>query len=183
MLLESMSKGRRKAISKAERSGLEMKETTRRQVGDAYDLLKETYTRAGVLLARPTFFENAHRILQPGGFLWSVVAVHEGTPCACRLVQRWKGTLYDWYAGSSETGRRLHADEWLVWEILRRGVREGCTLFDFGGAGRSGEEYGPGEFKRRFGGKPVSAGRLIKSYRPLMVRFARKTYALLSAAS
>jgi lipid II:glycine glycyltransferase (peptidoglycan interpeptide bridge formation enzyme) len=42
----------------------------------------------------------------------------------------------------------------------------GYKVFDFGGAGIPGKEYGVREFKKQFGGKLVNYGRFEKIYRP-----------------
>jgi lipid II:glycine glycyltransferase (peptidoglycan interpeptide bridge formation enzyme) len=102
-------------------------------------------------------------------------AVLDGELMALRLVLRWGGTLYDWYAGS-DLDQPTHADEWLVWQVLRQGIREGCNTFDFGGAGKPDEPYGPREFKRRFGGQAVNPGRFEKVYRPLTFRATKAAY-------
>lgn len=172
----SMSKERRKGIARADRSGLELAEFRATDMKGCYELVKSTYSRAGVPLADPSLFEAAHEVLVPEGHLWVLAAVKEHVPVAVRLVLRWRETLYDWYAGSSEVGRSSHADEWLVWQVMRKGIAAGCSRFDFGGAGPPGAQYGPGEFKRRFGGAEVNPGRFEKAYRPLTVRASQAAY-------
>ena len=171
-----MSEARRKAIERADRIGLKLIELKADQGHSAYDLLRETYSRAAVPLADYSLFENAMDVLGPSGQLWAFAASLGGTVCAARFVLRWKRTLFDWYAGSSELGRTNHADEWLVWQILLRGSQRGCVEFDFGGAGPPGTGYGPGEFKRRFGGTSINPGRFQKVYRPLTMRLAKVAF-------
>lgn len=172
-VLEGMSEGRRKSIEKAERSGLEMRVLATSDLRGAYNILRETYVRAHVPLAHESLFRSGMEVLQPTGNLWAFAAIHNGTQCAVRFVLPWRTTIYDWYAGSSEEGRHHHADEWLVWQILRKGIDEGFHIFDFQGAGRPGENYGPGEFKRRFGGQQTNPGRFEKVYRPLAMKAFR----------
>ena len=178
VLLSKMSKSRRKSIASAERAGVGLLESPAPDMIAVYRLLQETYSRAKIPLAPRSLFESAFSVLVPRGELWCLVAAIGGSSCAVRLVLRWKTTLYDWYAGSSDLGRMHHADDWLVWQILKRGVEEGCTLFDFGGAGPPGEAYGPAEFKRRFGGKSINPGRFEKAYRPIALRAVRAAYQL-----
>jgi len=175
-LWRGMSKARRKAIERADRIGVTLVDLKTEQVPFVYDLLRETYSRAAVPLADVSLFENAMEVLGPSGQLWAVAASLDDSPCAARFVLRWKGTLFDWYAGSSELGRKSHADEWLVWRILLRGAQQGCVEFDFGGAGPPGTSYGPGEFKRRFGGTPINPGRFQKVYRPLTMRLSKVAF-------
>jgi serine/alanine adding enzyme len=177
-LWAAMSKARRKGISLGERSGLDIRNLNLDELGQGYSLLRETYRRVGVPLADISLFRSGYEILVRQGILWVMAATLHGAPCAVRFVLCWQRTLYDWYAGSNNIGRDAHADEWLLWEILKRGITQGCQLFDFGGAGPPGEPYGPGEFKRRFGGKEVHPGRWERVYHPLTARAAKVSYAL-----
>src|SRR5437773_9133770 len=175
-LSRSLSKGRRKAIEKADRSGLQLLEVRREQLPSAYELLEQAYSRAGIPLADRSLFENALKYLGTSAHLWVLWALSSGWLCALRFVLRWNTALFDWYAGSSDLGRALHADEWLVWQLFRKGIAAGSRAFDFGGAGTSGGDYGPGEFKRRFGGEIIVPGRFVKTYHPVVLRIARAIY-------
>jgi serine/alanine adding enzyme len=177
-ILREMAHSRRKGVARAERSGIDVVELGPRDVDAAYALLETTYARSGVPLAHKTLFVTAFEILAPKGHLWVLAALHEGIPCAVRFVLRWGATLYDWYAGSNDDARTIRADEWLVWQVFRKGITEGCGTFDFGGAGRPGEPYGPGEFKRQFGGTPFNPGRFEKVYRPLTLKATKAAYAV-----
>jgi len=178
VLRGNMSKSRRKSIDSAERSGIELLPSPFSDLAGVYRLLQETYSRVQIPLAPLTLFGNAFSVLLPLGQLWCLVATIGGSACAVRLVLRWRNALYDWYAGSSELGREHHADEWLVWQVLKRGIEEGCNVFDFGGAGPPGEAYGPAEFKRRFGGRVFNPGRFEKIYRPIASRVTKTAYGI-----
>jgi len=171
-----MSKARGKGISQAERAGLEVRDLGLRDLVRTHALVQETYNRARVPLADSSLFRSALEILGPRGNLWGVAAIRESKVCAVRFCLRWGPTVYDWYAGSSDTGRAIHADEWLVWEVLRRGIRSGLSTFDFQGAGQPGQPYGPREFKRRFGGEETNPGRFEKVYRPLTLKVSKVAY-------
>src|SRR6266571_4154603 len=178
ILWSRMSKARRKAIERADNLGLQMVELGPRDLGPCYELLKATYSRAKVPLADRSLFSSAFELLRDSGHLWALGARSSDSLCSVRLVLRWKRTLFDWYAGSSELGRSIHADEWLVWQILQKGVDCECAAFDFGGAGAPGSDYGPGEFKRRFGGRKIEPGRFVKTYHPWTRRVATSVYEL-----
>lgn len=175
-LWEGMSKSRRKGISHAEKHRLELVDLTPDAIGQAHDVLQKTYSRAKVPLAGRKLFENAVRILAPSEKLWACGAMDGGVLCSVRFVLKWDKVMFDWYAGSSDLGRERHADEWLVWQLLRRGVSQGLESFRFGGAGEPGKDYGPAEFKRRFGGQLVNPGRLLKVYHPASLRLAKAAY-------
>src|SRR2546422_3509168 len=178
LLMRAMSKARRKAVETGNRTGLALVEVGSEELASAYELLHQTHSRAGIPLADQSLFRNALEILGESGQLWALGASRSGSLCAVRFVLRWKTTLFDWYAGSSQIGRASHADEWLVWQVFLKGIQAGCIDFDFGGAGKPGSGYGPGEFKRRFGGRSVYPGRFTKTYHPLALRTAETMYRL-----
>jgi lipid II:glycine glycyltransferase (peptidoglycan interpeptide bridge formation enzyme) len=172
-----MSKGRRKGISKTEKIGLEVVEVkSDRQFEDFYDILKGTYSGLGLPLAHRSFFESARSILTPINKARFLLCNHGGKPIACRAFLLFKKTIYDWYAGSLMEGRAKKADEFLVWDALRWGVSHDYETFDFGGAGAPEEEYGPREFKRRFGGKLIEPGRFKKIYMPTRLWISSRAF-------
>ncbi len=172
-LYQKMSKARRKGIASAERNGLQVGAMQQEDLGRAYGLLRGTYERAGLPLAHITLFSSALRILQPQGHLLVMAASLGDELCSVRFILRWDQLLFDWYAGSSDRGRSLHADELMVWRVMQKGIELGCTHFDFGGAGAPNQPYGPGEFKRRFGGMETNPGRFHRVYHPAAVLGAR----------
>lgn len=82
------------------------------------------------------------------------------------------GRAIDWYTGADPAMVHTQAGPWLVDKVLADLKGRGATLFDFGGAGRQGEDYGPAEFKRRFGGREVEVTRYQAVFHPWMTRLA-----------
>jgi serine/alanine adding enzyme len=171
---------RRRGIKKAEKGGVSAREAE----GDEdiellYELLRETYDVAGVPLADKSLFTSAWRVLKPANMIRIVLGVKGRDTLAGRLYLTYRGTIYEWYAGGSSAGKEEHANELLVWDTMQWGGRNGYRVFDFGGAGRPGEDYGPGEFKRLFGGTMTNFGRFEKVYHPIKHMIGRKGYDLL----
>jgi len=52
-------------------------------------------------------------------------------------------------------------------------------VFDFGGGGRVGEDYGSAEFKRRFGGREIEISRHVQVYHPWLRALVRRGWRLL----
>ncbi|MFQ6127885.1 MAG: lipid II:glycine glycyltransferase FemX [Thermoplasmata archaeon] len=176
-LWSDISKGRRKGIKKAERAGLDfVPAKTSSQIDISYEILKKTYSGVGVPLADKTLFESAFRILGPRQYARFFLCLHEGEPIACRAVLSFKGTIHDWYGGSLAEHRAKKPDEFLIWNVLKWGISEGFEVFDFGGAGSPTEDYGPREFKRRFGGKMVEPGRFKKINKPRLLWISGRAY-------
>jgi lipid II:glycine glycyltransferase (peptidoglycan interpeptide bridge formation enzyme) len=172
-----MSKGRRKGITRAEKAELEVSEITQeKDLDDFYDLIEETYSSIRVPVAHKSLFVSAFRILRPLQKARFLLCKLEGVPVACRGVLLHGRTVFDWYAGSTEGERARNADEFLVWDVLTWAISQGYETFDFGGAGSPDEEYGPREFKRRFGGDLVEPGRFEKVYKPTLFSFGKRMF-------
>lgn len=170
-----MSKGRRRGITKAEKAGLEFSELQNRsQLPMFYEMLEETYSEVGIPLADKSLFLAAYRHLRPLQEVKFFLCHHQGEPIACRALLIFRKTIYDWYAGFLRTHRTKRPNDFLVWNILKWGVKNEYEDFDFGGAGSPKEEYGPREFKRSFGGKLVEPGRFEKVYKPTLFSFSKK---------
>ncbi len=151
----NISKRRRQYIRKNfERIVIRPVETPE-DFGRFYDRLAETYSRVKVPLIPAPVFEDV--LKQKLG--WFLLAECDNSVIASRVVLNFGRTLYDWYAGSSDGEHDFHANESLVWHVLKRGQAEGYRWFDFGGAGKPNKPYGPREFKARFGGPLVNFGR------------------------
>lgn len=176
-LWSEMSKGRRKGISQAERRNLEIMEIEgESQIDSFYGILSKSYSRVRIPLASKSFFQSAFKILSPLNEVKFYVCKHEDRPIACRTILLFGKTIYDWYAGSLAEEKGKKSDEFLVWNILKWGISEGFTSFDFGGAGSPEEEYGPREFKRRFGGRLIEPGRFKKVYKPTQLWISSRAY-------
>lgn len=64
----------------------------------------------------------------------------------------------------------------MVWQVLEWGATKGYRTFDFGGAGKPGEDYGPRRFKAKFGGTLVNYGRNVCVHAPMRLKLSEKVY-------
>ena len=176
LVFQRMSKGRRNNVKLAERVGPKLELINEKTLGESYRVLQGTYSRARVPLADIGLFESALQVLVPKGLLWPMAVRHEGRICAVVFLLRWSGTAFNWYNGSTEDAWRIHANEWLFWQAMRESIVAGCARFDFGGAGRPGEPYGPGLFKQHFGGTRANQGRYEKVHHPYLYRASMVAY-------
>lgn len=178
-LWNSLSKSREKGIKKAKREGIEVNIVEdKKQLEVLYRLIKATYRRIQIPLADKSLFISAMKNLFDKDMILPLIAYREKKPIAARVALCYMHTIYDWYAGDLLDYRGYHANELLVWEILKHGIKGNYKIFDFGGAGHPDEEYGPREFKRRFGGRMVNFGRYEKVYNPLILSMSEKAYKL-----
>ena len=164
-------KSRKKNINRAIRAGVIIEEINHREmIPIFYDLLKETYTNVRVPLADMTLFESAFDELVPKNMAKFFLAKHDDTYIGSRVVLTYSNLIHDWYAGASNNASSLYPNDYLVWHILKWGVENNYKLFDFGGAGKPDVEYGPREFKRRFGGNLVNCGRYTHIHSPVKMK-------------
>ena len=179
----ALSRSARQRIRSGERKGVDVEVVTGTDggtdtgaAGEAYRLLEVVYRRARVPLADHSLFDAAVSVLGPRGMCRLVIARLGGEVIGARFVLLHRGRIIDWYAGSDRTFAAYSPNELLVWHVLRWGCEHGYDLFDFGGAGRPDEQYGPREFKAKFGGELVDFGRDVLVHTPVRLRLSRATY-------
>ena len=182
-LWRALSRSARQRIRSGERKGVVVEAVAatsdaRGSAGarTAYDILDQVYRRARVPLADRSLFDAALSVLGPGGMCRLVIARLGDRALGARFVLLHKGRMIDWYAGSDRSFATFSPNEVLVWHVLCWGREQGFDLFDFGGAGRPDEHYGPREFKAKFGGELVDFGREVLVHTPMRLRLSRAGY-------
>ncbi|MDD5141895.1 GNAT family N-acetyltransferase [Methanoregula sp.] len=178
-LWKSIHKDRRKNITRSEKYGLvfeEMKDDSKMDI--FYSLLKTTYTNVQIPLADKSLFLAAMKLLVPSGHAKFFLARYEDRYIGARAILLYNKTIYDWYAGASLEDLSNYPNEFLVWNILKWGIQNNYSRFDFGGAGDPNKPYGPREFKRRFGGDLVNFGRFTKIHKPHMMKITQYGFEL-----
>lgn len=160
-VLQSIGPRTRKKIRKGLRDGkVRVDEISdRAQLDEWYTTLRKTYDHAHVPLADRSLFEAAFEVLRPKGMARFLMARVAGRPVACSIELPYKKTIYGWYGGCDRAYGDYVPNELVIWHILAWGANNGYHVYDFGGAGRPGEEYGVRDFKAKFGGKLVDFGR------------------------
>ena len=161
----------------AEKKGVKVVEADDDATVDAaYRLLVDVYRRARVPLVSPTMFAAARAELHARGMLRIVTAQLDERVVAARFLLLYKSRIVDWYAGSDRSFASYSPTEYLVWDGAAMGREHGYEVFDFGGAGRPDEPYGPREFKSKFGGELVGFGRDVLVHAPHRLRVSRAAY-------
>jgi len=143
-----------------------------------YELISKSYMAARVPLADRSLFEAAFKILQPRGMAQFWLARIGSNYVAASVELPYKDTIYGWYSGVDRAYASESPGELLMWRVLEQGVIAGYKTYDFGGAGRPGEEYGVRDFKSKFGGKLVCYGRNTKVHSPSLLRCSEVGYGL-----
>ncbi len=180
--LEQVMQGIGARTRKHIRQGLKKQEITveevteRGQIGICYDLLRKSYAAARVPLADRSLFEAAFDVLYPKGMVKFWLARVDEVYVATSVELLYKSIMYGWYGGVDRAYASYTPSELLTWHILKWGVEHGYKVYDFGGAGKPGEEYGVRDFKAKFGGKLVSYGRNTCVHAPFLLRLSALGY-------
>ena len=105
-------------------------------------------------LGTPVFARRYFEILaELFGESCDVLTVLDGeTPIAAVLCFYYRDEVLPYYGGGTEQARKAAGNDFMYWEVMRRGADRGCRLFDFG---RSKLGTGAHAFKRYWGFQPT----------------------------
>jgi len=177
IIWRNLNKTLKKEIQAAQRSGLIMEEIIDLQgLTIGYKRLEQVFKRVRVPLPDFTLFQAAFEILSPKEMLKISIARAGENYIGVNFILLYKGMIFGWYMGSDRAFASFHPDPLMVWHILKWGKEHNYNLFDFGGAGRPNEVYGPRTFKAKFGGKLVNYGRSTCIHAPMKLKISRIGY-------
>jgi CelD/BcsL family acetyltransferase involved in cellulose biosynthesis len=174
----NIHKSARKKIKQAlNRNQLDIEEADdRSQVATCYNILQKTYATAHVPLADRSLFEAAFDVLHAKGMVKFLLGRVRDTYVAASVALLYKDVIYGWYRGFDRSWAEYLPNDVMVWHILKWGAENGYRTFDFGGAGRPDEKYGPRSFKAKFGGRLVNYGRNLCVHAPFRLRMSETAY-------
>lgn len=171
---KSAQKNITKVLNKHQLDIVEVQDVS--QIKQFYEVLKKTYTNAQIPLADYSLFEAAFQVLYPKGMVKFLLGRVEGQDIAASVILLYKDVVYGWYRGFDRAYASYLPNDLMVWDTLKWASEHHFRTFDFGGAGKPGEEYGPRQFKAKFGGKEVSYGRNIYTYSSNLLRMSKLGY-------
>jgi serine/alanine adding enzyme len=164
-------------VRKARRMGVVVEEVTSLDaVPVVYSVLAKVYEHIQIPLAPPSLFEAAFDILHPRGMIKLFMARVEDNCIGVAVRLLYKDTIYAWYAGAPRDYASYKANDLLNWHVLEWGAQHGFKCFDFGGAGKPDQDYGPRRFKAKFSGRLVNYGRNLCVHRPHLLHFSQWGY-------
>jgi len=164
-------------VRKARREGVVVEQVTSLdQVPAAYAVLASVYERIKVPLAPLSLFEAAFEVLHPRGMIKFFKTCVEDVCVGVAFRLLYKDVIHAWYAGTITDYAKYKANDLLNWHVLEWGAQNGFKCFDFGGAGKPGQDYGPRKFKVKFNGTLVNYGRNTCVHHPLRLRFSEWGY-------
>ena len=172
-----LSKKTRQHVQRARDSCLIIEEMTEAsKLAVAYQLLRQVYARVHVPLASITMFQAALDILVAQNMLKIVTARVGERYIGVNFVLTFKGQVIDWYRGSDRGFSSYYPEPMMIWHLLQWSIQHGFRCFDFGGAGRPEEDYGPRIFKSRWGGALVNYGRNTYVHAPIRLKLSGVGY-------
>lgn len=144
-LLQSFPRDTRYMIRKAQKGGL------RAVVSNGHlDVLYDIYAYSVRQLGTPVFSRRYFQILleEFGENLEVTTIWHEEKAIAGVLSFRFRDCILPYYGGSLLEGRKLAANNFMYWEVMRRAAKRGIRYYDFG---RSKLGTGAYAFKAQWG--------------------------------
>jgi FemAB-related protein (PEP-CTERM system-associated) len=145
---KSIPKMRKKKIRKAMNNGLTS------QIDSGVERLHHVYSQSVRRLGTPVFSRRYFRLLKEafGSSCEVLTVTHEGIPVASSMIFYFNNKMMTYYGGGDFEARNLAANDFMYWEIIRRGCERGAGVFDFGRA-----KVGTGSylFKQEWGFEPT----------------------------
>lgn len=149
------------------------------ELDDGIDRLYRVYAESVRNLGTPVFAKSYFSILREEFSTASdvVTILSGGKAVASVLNFYFRNEVLPFYGGGVAAARRLAANDFLYWEVMRRACERGYRVFDFG---RSKVGTGAYAFKRNWGFDPtplayqfrLASGRSIPDLNPLNPKFA-----------
>ncbi len=123
-------------------------------IDDDVDRMHHVYAVSVRNLGTPVFPIRYFRALKETfGDACQVLTIEkDGDAVASVLSFFFRGEVLPYYGGSVPEARPLAGNDFMYWEVMRRAVEQGCTVFDFG---RSKFDTGAFAFKKHWGFEPT----------------------------
>lgn len=178
VLYNQMHKERKRNVQIAIKNGLIFKEvTTLEEIKNVVSLIQQTYSRKHVPIS---YLDMFYKVLDIMGDYAHFIACYtaDGKMIAGQIRLCYKDMIYAWFAGSNEDFFKLRPNDFLMWNAIIWAKSNGYQLFDFGGGGEPGVEYGVRDYKMKYGCEIYDYGRLLYTHRPIIYYLAQKAYKL-----
>lgn len=153
-LWSDLEKKTRNAVRKSAKSGLELeivKESAQMKV--YYELYLKTQKRLGSPPHCFELFKNLFEAFSPSGKMKVLLAKHQGRAAAGIIILFHGGKIFWWNNVSDVRCRSLNPTNFLLWNAIEQGAKEGYSLMDLGRTRKGTTVY---DFKSGWGGQEVA---------------------------
>jgi FemAB-related protein (PEP-CTERM system-associated) len=147
-------------------------------VGRTVDTLHAVYAESVRNLGTPVFSRRYFRILMDafGDAADVVTILNKDSPVASVMNFYFREEVLPYYGGGTAAARACAGNDFMYWEVMRRGADRGCRLFDFG---RSKIGTGAHAFKHNWGFTPeklhyrynLAPGAAIPDHNPMNPKY------------
>jgi len=145
--LKAIPRKQRAMVRKGIANGLSARPCTTEEF---HELYADNVHRHGTPCAPMSFFKGIQSAFGNDCEMLLVVD-SDGTPLSSVLTLYWRNEVFPFYAGDTSQARHRAANDFKYWEVMRRGARRGCKVFNYG---RSKRATGSFDFKRNWGFEP-----------------------------
>lgn len=115
----NLNKKTRQHIHKSRESGLTIEDVVEtKELGIAYRMLAQVYSRISVPLADVSLFTAAFSILLPRGMMKAFLVRKKQNHIGFNAFLLYKDRIYDWYRGSKREYSAFQPESLLLWAIL-----------------------------------------------------------------
>lgn len=173
--LAARTKPIQRKIRAAKRRGLTIeKVSSPESMHCVYKQIQTSYGRSKVPVAPLELFRAMQEHL-PTEALCVRLGKVNGTEVAASVGLAFKNRYFAWFNGTTRPAG-IAGTASLVWDEIQEACQRGISFYDFGGAGRPDEDFGPRIFKSRFGGSKINTVRYRKIGSPLKLAIANGGY-------
>ncbi|MEM7783713.1 MAG: GNAT family N-acetyltransferase [Planctomycetota bacterium] len=157
-VLSKRIKSQARKIKTAHRRGLSISlENSHDGIRRAYQVIQASYLRSRIPCLEEEVFHHAFDTL-PAGTMQIRVGTYQGQDVTAGIGLIYGDRYFAWHNGTTRP-KGISATASLVWDEIQCAQKLGLKTYDFGGAGWTGQKYGPRTFKSRFKGHKVNHGR------------------------
>lgn len=157
--------------------------TTDEDIEIFHKIMKETGSRDDFFIRDSSYFKKLYECLGKE-HVKILIAEHEGTPIAVAMPVLYGDKVWYLYGGSSNQYRNLMATYLVQWEMIKWGLENKCSIYDFRGItgywDENSPQYGVYKFKKGFNGDEVEfVNELYMVFNPVINtiwKIAEKTY-------
>jgi lipid II:glycine glycyltransferase (peptidoglycan interpeptide bridge formation enzyme) len=178
VLYNQMHKERKRNVQTAIKNGLTFQEVkTPEDIKSVVALIQQTYARKHVPISYLDMFDQVLEIM--GDYAHFIACyTSDGKMIGGQVRLCYKEMIYAWFAGSDEAYFKQRPNDFLMWNAILWAKSKGYEVFDFGGGGEPGVEYGVRDYKMKYGCEIFDYGRMLYTHRPLIYFFAQTAYKL-----
>jgi len=180
-LLAGMHQKTRYNLRLAEKRGVQIiEDNTEAGFEEYWKLMEETTKRQGFFAHGKEYHHKMWQTMTESGMGHLFKAVYEGKALTTWMVFIQNEVIYYPYGASSNENREVMASNLMMWEVIRYGKKQGCTLFDMWGSLGPVPDvhdswYGFHKFKQGYGAELIE---FLGSYDLLIKPLLYKVYGL-----